>query len=96
MPELKAASVEEAQAEFNRQIEMRAAIAFACDCRLAVTTISEAGPLRLGGLGPGYSPDGQITITWQFVVLSPGESPPDGFRWTIYEQRNGQAVGRSA
>lgn len=31
---------------------------------------------------------------YEFVVLSPGERAPEG--WTIYEQRNGLAVGRSA
>lgn len=31
---------------------------------------------------------------YDFVVLSPGEKPPAG--WTIYEERNGRAVGRSS
>lgn len=31
---------------------------------------------------------------YEFVVLSPGERAPEG--WTIYEQRDGRAVGRSA
>jgi len=31
---------------------------------------------------------------YDFVVLSPGESAPRG--WTIYEERGGIAVGRSA
>jgi hypothetical protein len=31
---------------------------------------------------------------YEYVTLSPGELPPKG--WTIYEQRDGRAVGRSA
>lgn len=38
-------------------------------------------------------PDG-CCWEYDFVVLSPGESAPRG--WTIYEERGGIAVGRSA
>lgn len=97
MPEIAAATTEDVQAAFNAAIATRCAIAFAAGCRLAVTTISEQSPMRLGGLGPGYTPDGQVVLRWEFIVLSPGESPPKGYRWTIYEQRSdGRLVGRSA
>lgn len=31
---------------------------------------------------------------YEFVVLSPGERAPRG--WTIYEERDGRAIGRTA
>ncbi len=37
---------------------------------------------------------GNCCWAYDFVVLSPGESAPKG--WTIYEQRDGRAVGRTA
>lgn len=81
MQELRAATTTELQAAFDQALAMRCAIAFAAGCRLAVTTISEQ----------------PTSMQWTFVVLSPGEKPPEGYKWTIYEQRpDGLLIGRSA
>jgi len=78
MPALSRPTLEELTEAFEDEVAARCAIAFAGDCRLAV--LIRAATER--------------QIVYEFIVLSPGESPP-GSGWTIYENRNGVAVGRS-
>ena len=79
LPLIEAATADEARIAFDQEVQARAAIAFAADCRLAIHS-SHCG-------------DG-CCLTYDFVVLSPGERAPKG--WTIYENYGGVAVGRSA
>jgi hypothetical protein len=78
MPEVRRASLEELTGAFEAEVLVRCAIAFEADCRLAVFMTSA----------------GEEAITYEFVVLSPGEAAPRG--WTVYENRDGVAVGRTA
>lgn len=55
-------------------------------------SIAFAGGCRLA-IYADHCPAG-CCWNYEFVVLSPGEAAPKG--WTIYEQRDGRAVGRSA
>lgn len=77
-----------ALARFDAQVTALSAAAFAAGCRLAVTR-----PVRVFD-----EKTLQYSWTWQHVILSPGESPPPGVgrAWTIFEQRNGMPLGRSA
>lgn len=72
---------------YHAQIEALSAAAFAAGCRLAITKPE----LIMNPHTLGYD------FQWQHVILSPGESPPRGLGrvWTVYEQRNGIAQGRS-
>lgn len=72
----------ELETEFNADMQRRAMIAFAAGCRLAVF---------VQGV---HQEAGGFVITYDFVFLSPGEKASPG--WTIYENRDGRAVGRSA
>lgn len=83
MRTVSAPSKEEADAALMAEIEAAAAIAFTCDCRLAACVVSQTHDAR------GHRYD------WDFVVLSPGESPKNR-GWTIYENHGGRAVGRLA
>lgn len=69
-----------ADEQFAAMIEQRAQIAFAGGCRLAAKHARCEKGCHIG---------------YDFVVLSPGESAPAA-DWTIYEERDGRAVGRSA
>lgn len=74
------------------------AIARAADCRLAVTDATPA-PLRVfvNPFRPMPSIDDlPVELEWEFVMLSPGERPPQGRAWTIYERRGDGWQGRSA
>jgi hypothetical protein len=82
MPEVTAPTPEEANQALQAETERLCAIAFAHDCRLAVRV---TGAFQLGG---------RCTFLYEFVVLLPGETPPES-GWTIYENRSGIAAGRS-
>jgi len=70
-----------ALARFDEQVKSLTEAAFAAGCRLAVTQ-----PVKV-----------MNEWIWIHVILSAGEAPPAGLgrKWTIFEQRNGMAVGRS-
>ena len=74
---------DEAEAAFRDMINDRCAIAFAAECRLAI----RRSPC------PGKDPR---CLHYRFVVLSPGEKPPPGIGWEIYEDHGGRVVARSA
>lgn len=78
------ADMDDAMARLQASIEARCAVAFACDCRLAARLARTEWPW----------PNKKVRFSYEFVILSPGESAAPG--WTIYENRVGRAVGRSA
>lgn len=82
MPVVTGVTPEEAEKAMRAAIEAHCLIAFACGCRVAIQFLSATNV-------------GQCVITYNFVVLSPGERAPDGRGWEVYEQRDGRAVGRS-
>jgi hypothetical protein len=93
------ASMAEALAALDQEIEAKAHLAFEVGCRLAITP---PYPISAGhwmhGCMPGkvhWSPMEPIELTYDFVMLSPGELPPLGRPWTIYEEREGLLVGRT-
>lgn len=59
---------------------MLCTLAFAAECRVAIYVRDTPG----------------VGISVEYVMLSPGEHPPRGKAWTIYENRGGIPVGRSA
>lgn len=77
MYEVRRQSAEELQQAFRDEVAWRCAVAFAAECRLAILVRSIQ----------------QCALTYEFIVLSPGERPP-GKGWTIFEDRGGVAVER--
>lgn len=67
------------------------AIAAAAGCRLAVRPIFEAG---IDVISMEITDD--VVVRYRFVMLGPGETPPAGAGWTIYEQTANGWRGRSA
>lgn len=74
------------------QIEALCEIAFAAGLRIAISCrrdkIVTKGPFDL------YQHEQTVTV-FEHVMLSPGEDPPAGKAWIIYENRAGIPVGRS-
>jgi hypothetical protein len=86
---------------YNRRLEELLALALLADCRLAVSELVPTGGTYSFGCMPGkrnWSPHPLETpgLAWDFVMLLPGEKPPKGKRWTIYERRTEGWKGRSA
>lgn len=99
MLQVRGMTVEEVRESHQREIEARCLIAFAAGCRLAVSELNAPAadqPFDMSSILFGSPPPGVVTLTWDFVVLSPGEKPPAGCRWTIYEDRSGTPIGRQA
>lgn len=95
------ATKEEAMTAFHARVEELLALALDTDCRLAVTTPHFRGALYAfgctkGNVRPILQPGQPIELVWDFVMLSPGEKPPEGKGWTIYERVGDQWRGRSA
>lgn len=85
--------VEQVVRRYRAELETRLAVALAAGMRLAVR------PLQVEQMGFMHRlpTDSEVRqMTWEFVMLAPGESPPLPGPWTIYEFRGDQAVGRSA
>ena len=82
MPQVSAPTHEEARVAFDEAAREKALIAFAAGCRLAARPVRS---IQCRG----------CVIDYQFVVLSPGETP-EGKGWTIYELHGDQVVGRLA
>jgi hypothetical protein len=70
---------EMAEAKVRAHLETQLAIAFGAGCRLAAIRVSC---------------EHECCWDYDFVVLSPGESAPEG--WTIFENHSGTAIGRTA
>lgn len=93
-------TVAEAHKALVAAIAARCVIAFAAGCRLAVSDPIYTSPGVFGfGCGAGItrfapSPGHKVEMTCDFVILSPGEIPPAGKGWTIYEERDGVPQGR--
>ena len=64
----------------QQRVDALTALAFATGHRVAIHVENRPG----------------IGIDVHFVMLGAGEAPPRGRAWTIYENRGGIAVGRSA
>lgn len=98
MLQVRGMTIEEVRSQLDREIEARCLIAFGAGCRLAVSEINAAADraLDMSSILFGSAPADVVTLTWDFVVLSPGENPPAGCRWTIYEDRSGIPIGRQA
>lgn len=82
------------RAAYQRQVDDLCLIAFDAGMRVAI----EDGSARLPNsddFDPPYSAEDALHLRWTFVMLSPGESPPAGRHWTIFENRAGTPVGRS-
>lgn len=82
MPSVTAPTDSEARSVLDHAVTVTALMAFGFDCRLAARIVTMV------------TGEAECTITWEFVVLSPGEVP-EGRGWTLYEDRSGIAVGRS-
>lgn len=82
MPRVSAPTPEEAVAKLEAEAQAKALVAFAAGCRLAIRPYAATNCRG-------------CVISYEFVVLSPGEQP-EGAGWTLYEQRGDQAVGRLA
>lgn len=81
--------------EFDTRVAVLCATAFACGCRVAISGPSPRMiPTARGRHG---LVDTRVEMDFEFVMLSPGERPPATHQvWTIYECRDGMAVGGSA
>jgi hypothetical protein len=78
---------------YQAELETRLAVALATGCRLAVRALDES---RLGFVHRLPDASDIAQMTWEFVLLGPGEKPEDPGPWTIYEFHGDRAVGRSA
>lgn len=89
---------EEAMAAYHASIERLLAIALAADCRLAVSSpVPVRGVIcRVRLLGEPEFEEAPLELVWEHVMLMPGEKPPAGKSWTIYERRGDGWQGRSA
>lgn len=85
--------IERVRERYNAELEARLAVARDAGCRLAVKDFNAN---QVGFLGSLPSQSGINQMTWSFVMLSPGEEPPQKEGWSIYEFRGDQAVGRPA
>lgn len=85
--------IEAVSRRYHAELEVRLAVAFAADARLAVRTLDFT---QMGFLHRLPTDSEVRQMTWEFVMLSPGEAPPPPGPWTIYEFRGDQAIGRSA
>jgi hypothetical protein len=86
---------------YNRRLKELLAIALAAEMRLAVSELIPTGGQYSFGCHRGtlhWTPHPMETpgLSWDFVMLSPGEKPPAGKRWTIYELHADGWRGRSA
>jgi hypothetical protein len=72
-------------AAIHAATDRHCADAFAADCRLAIRW-------NVTNLCFHRFP---MTIEYQFVVLSPGEGPPPGQGWELWEDHSGVARGRA-
>ena len=86
---------------YNRRLEELLAIALAGGVRLAVSELVPTGGQYAFGCQRGHlrwepHPLETPGLAWDFVMLSPGEKPPAGRRWTIYERHADGWRGRSA
>lgn len=75
----------------NRPTAEEARAAFEAEIQQRAS-IAFVGGCRLA-IYADHCPDG-CCWNYEFIVLSPGERAPRG--WTIYEERDGRAVGRTA
>lgn len=78
---------------YQAELELRLVIARDAGMRLAARALDEPS---VGFIGSVPNPAAISEMSWEFVMLSPGESPPGKGPWTVYEFRGDQAVGRSA
>lgn len=85
------------QAHYAR-IEALCAIAFPLGMRVAVRMIEPeiSIPDMFWRIFEGTMGTPKFELRFEHVMLSPGEKPPEGHRWTIYEDRSGIPMGRSA
>lgn len=81
MPFLTAHSPDELVAATFTTVERLCAVAFAADCRLAIRW-------RLTSIVA-------MMCEYEFVLLSPGELPPAGEGWEVWENHSGRHVGRA-
>lgn len=86
-------TIEAIQRRYWAEVETRLGVALAAGARLAVRTLDTA---TLGFVH--FLPDQREIqrMTWEFVMLGPGEKPPPPGPWTIYEFHGDRPVGRSA
>jgi len=82
---VNAAVFQQAQDALQARVQLLLAIAAAGGCRLA---ISEPWPILRG--------ESDYTLEFAHVMLSPGEKPPAGRAWTIYELHADGWRGRAA
>lgn len=93
MPEVSAKCAEAAQEAFAASVELYCRAAFPHGFRVAVSPPE----VRQTSFVIGGTPDEvPVALSWEFLLLGPGEFPPARSRWTIYENHAGHAVGRSA
>lgn len=85
MPFVTGLSKDEIIREIQGATDRHCAAAFAADCRLAIRW-------NVTGLCFHRFP---MTIEYQFIILSPGEPPPKGMGWEVFENHSGRAVGRA-
>ena len=80
------ARVEELAADARHRhaqwLERLLAIALVADCRVAISS-RQRYPLAHDYDVPIHD----YELVWDFVMLMPGEKPPEGRAWTIYERR---------
>lgn len=82
MPVIKALTRDELSTKVIAAIQQHCAVAFAADCRVAMRW--------------RFSDPPALTVEYQFQILSPGERPPTGNGWEVFENHSGIAVGRTA
>lgn len=85
MPFVTGLTKDEIVAAIQEATDRHCADAFAADCRLVIRW-------NVTNLCLNRYP---MTIEYQFVVLSPGEKPPPGHGWELWENHSGRAVGRA-
>lgn len=76
---------------YEAELNLRLAVAMQSGFRLAAEPFR---PDLFGFVGRLPTPTDIAQVSWEFVMLSPGERAPRG--WTLYENRGGIAVGRTA
>lgn len=82
---MSAAVFQQAQDAHQARVQLLLAVAAAGGCRLA---ISEPCPILRG--------ESDYSLEFVHVMLGPGEKPPAGRAWTIYELHADGWRGRSA
>ncbi len=81
MPFLTAPTPDELIAATFETVERLCAVAFMVDCRLAIRW-------RLTSITA-------LTCEYEFTILSPGEKPPEGEGWEVWENHSGRHIGRT-